>query len=216
MNLCTFFHRTCYTVLVAGLFFSGCCELCNMGLDPYPVLYCPWNNPVFPPGSSPLICFVSFSQIQVGQPWRIPPFPEPCNGCHVLIQRNQFQWDNWDQDPDVFISYSNDGSLEEVVADAGAGIFQFTYDAPSSQFGGANEYTGSTQLYYGGFCSVSFPNPGIPASVQEIMSLLGIPVEIGTKYENVPQNALQSTYRFARKKDHTCIRVLVDNNHLPP
>ena len=188
----------------------------NIPTDESQDVYSEIDNPYFPPGKTPKYVYVSFSGIRPGD--RYDPveylYSVP-SGTWKLVQLNAAVW-----------IYDKENFRAYVVVDyfgiiAGINYYfdDFFIEAFFSNhedwlyFSDINWYDiPDNNHFYDGQMSVAWFTESDPNNIAQVADRIGFERSKKAFYQGIPQSATETTYRFARRSDHSRILVKVDKS----
>jgi hypothetical protein len=189
-------------------------RLPNISIEEKPNEYSGIDCAYFEAGKTPLYFWLTFSSILQGEFWTAlgASYPPP-NGTWKLTQVTDEYWQYLSPTVDFRLIYTSgkfvidcryikDGNRYVVFLQRYSSWDFFAWENYHQVF--ANVY------YYSGYCIASWiPTSGL-ASVGEIADSVGIERTAKTFFQGIAGSPTEGVYRFARRSDHSCIKIKVE------
>jgi len=189
-------------------------RLPNITIEEKPVEYSEIDCAYFEAGKTPLVLWVSFSSILQGEKW--PELPSsfcPPNGTWKLTHFSANIWLLENDDYVVFYDYIDPYFIVLFAYKIDGVHYPAFYKVVDSwpYHADANVYNiADDNYFYSGFFSISWiPVVGV-ASVGEIADSVGIERNAKTFFQGISESSTEGVYRFARRSDHSCIKIKVE------
>lgn len=186
----------------------------NIRIDDTQDIYSIIDNPFWESGKTPKFIWISFAGIELGEKWHDEALTwPPLTGTYKCTHINSTHWTYEREDIlidfnfvsgrfRVYAVYFDESNYYAVFIDR-TGTYPYLSDKNYLQ-----TYAGN--YFYGGFYFATWTPFSDPSSIAEIAGNVVLDRNTKVFYQGIAKSETTGVYRFSRKSDATCIKIVVD------